>query len=542
MRHMAKMTVGPTKGDPGFENAAPTANDDFATTTMGTPVAVNVLANDFDIDGDEVSFVGVPHSDDGEVTVSEDGVLVFSPHAGFSGIAEITYRIFDGLNGFDEAVLRVNVTPAPTTGRDGIVWGSEAGDLIDASYLLDNDGDLVDGDDAILPGAVGNDDWIIAQGGDDTVYAGAGHDRVDAGDGHDLVYGGAGADTLIGGAGDDTLHGGEGDDLLIGGDGNDHLIGGAGRDSLYGGAGHDLLEADQSEGTQSPGSLLLGGDGEDTFIGGYGADSMFGGADRDVFLNIGPGDYIDGKEDGEDFDRLYLTGSGRLRVFYDEDNHENGWVFWYNEAGEVTGKARFLNIEKVVPCFTPGTLIATPKGEVPVEMLREGDRVITRDNGIQRIRWTGRRDMSLADMAAAPHLRPVLVRQGSLGNGLPERDLLVSPNHRLLVANDRTSLYFDEHEVLVAAKHLVGTKGVSAVQNVATSYLHFMFDRHEVVLSNGAWTESFQPGHQVLQGMDDAQQQEIFEIFPQLQSQQGRDAFGAARRTLRRHEALLLGR
>ena len=116
----------------------------------------------------------------------------------------------------------------------------------------------------------------------------------------------------------------------------------------------------------------------------------------------------------------------------------------------------------------------------------------------------------------------------------------VSPNHRLLVANDRTALYFDEHEVLVAAKHLVAAKGVSAIDSVGTTYIHFMFDRHEVVLSNGAWTESFQPGDYTLKGMGNAQRSEIFDLFPELKTEEGLEGYQAARRTLKRHEALLL--
>jgi len=195
-----------------------------------------------------------------------------------------------------------------------------------------------------------------------------------------------------------------------------------------------------------------------------------------------------------------------------------------------------------MPCFTPGTMIATPRGEVPVETLRPGDKVVTRDNGIQEIRWTGAKPVSWQDLTVSPHLKPILVRQGSLGNGLPERDMMVSPNHRMLVANDRTSLYFDEHEVLVAAKHLVSGKGVQQVDSIGTTYIHFMFDRHQVVLSNGAWTESFQPGDYTLKGMGNSQRSEIFEIFPELKTEAGIDGYTAARRTLKRHEAQLLVR
>ncbi|MFN6979078.1 MAG: Hint domain-containing protein, partial [Gemmobacter sp.] len=192
--------------------------------------------------------------------------------------------------------------------------------------------------------------------------------------------------------------------------------------------------------------------------------------------------------------------------------------------------------------FTPGTLIATPRGERPIEDLKAGDKVITRDNGIQEIRWIGRRDLDARALNANPHLCPVMIRQGSLGNGLPERDMMVSPNHRVLVANDRTALYFDEHEVLVAAKHLVSANGVAQVQSAGTSYLHMLFDRHEVVLSNGAWTESFQPGDYSLSGMGNAQRTEIFELFPQLRTAAGTAGYAAARKTLKGFEARLLVR
>jgi hypothetical protein len=133
-----------------------------------------------------------------------------------------------------------------------------------------------------------------------------------------------------------------------------------------------------------------------------------------------------------------------------------------------------------------------------------------------------------------------MIKAGSLGQGLPERDMLVSPNHRVLVSNDRTALYFEEREVLVAAKHLVNNSSIQALDTTGTTYIHFMFDQHEVVLSNGSWTESFQPGDYTLKGMGNAQRNEIFELFPELQSDQGLQDYTAARKTLKRHEAKIL--
>lgn len=187
-------------------------------------------------------------------------------------------------------------------------------------------------------------------------------------------------------------------------------------------------------------------------------------------------------------------------------------------------------VGRATPCFTPGTLITTHRGELPVEHLSAGDRVITRDNGIQTVRWVGKSQMFLQDFQAEPHLLPIFIRQGSLGKGLPERDMMVSPNHRILVANERTALRFADREVLVAAKHLT-SQGVHTVQSSGTTYIHFMCDRHEVVLADGIWTESFQPEDHTLKGMGNAQRLEIFELFPELKTEEGRAAYGSARPT-----------
>ena len=150
---------------------------------------------------------------------------------------------------------------------------------------------------------------------------------------------------------------------------------------------------------------------------------------------------------------------------------------------------------------TPGTRIATPRGEVNVEDLQVGDRVITRDNGIQEIRWLGTRALDGHEIGRKDNLRPVRIRAGALGNGMPGVD------------------YIDVSEI---------------------TYIHFMFDQHEIVLSDGTWSESFQPGDHSLQGVDQDQRQELLELFPELAEQEGLEAYQAARRSLKRYEAQLL--
>ncbi|WP_049645413.1 Hint domain-containing protein [Candidatus Rhodobacter oscarellae] len=197
-------------------------------------------------------------------------------------------------------------------------------------------------------------------------------------------------------------------------------------------------------------------------------------------------------------------------------------------------------IQTETPCYTPGSRIATPTGEVAVETLSVGDKVVTRDNGIQEIRWVGWRSIAGRELTQNPHLRPILIRKDALGDGLPERDMWLSPNHRVLVTSDQTALYFEDREVLVAAKHLVNHRGVHDVETLATTYIHFLFDRHEVVLADGCWSESFQPCDTSLRGIGNAQRQEIYDVFPELQENHDSDAARPARRILSKKETLTL--
>lgn len=141
---------------------------------------------------------------------------------------------------------------------------------------------------------------------------------------------------------------------------------------------------------------------------------------------------------------------------------------------------------------------------------------MTRDNGLQEVCWIGRRSFDHAQLATHAHLKPILLTRGSLGVGLPERDMLVSPNHRFLVASTRTMLHFENHEALVAAKHLIDFRTIRPVSPLGVTYIHFTCDRHEVVLANGCWAESFHPWDQTLNGMGNAQRSELCEVFPDI--------------------------
>ncbi|MEL7116680.1 MAG: Hint domain-containing protein, partial [Pseudomonadota bacterium] len=320
---------------------------------------------------------------------------------------------------------------------------------------------------------------------------------------NDLVFGQDDSDTIIGGEGDDTLDGGTDDDRISGGDGDDSIIGGQGADQLAGGADADRFTATQVS---------------------------------DFF-----GDTIDGgttTTTGADDDKLDLRGLGDYRVVGEttdaDGDSTSGTIEFLNAGGAVTGSLTFREIERII-CFTPGAQIMTAKGEMPVEMLRPGDRVMTRDDGFQEVAWLGRRDLTAGQVLHAPKLRPILIRKGALGHDLPLRDMWVSPNHRMLETGAAVQMLMGETEVLTAAKHMIGRAGIHQARPRATSYIHMMFDRHQIVMADGAWTESFYPGSEALDAVDADQRAELFTLFPALQTQ-GTAGYAAARRALRRYE------
>ena len=228
-------------------NDSPEAADDTASTDQDTAVTItasDLLDNDTDIDGDELTISGVTSTGSGEVTINDDGNIIYAPETGFVGDDTFTYTITDGED-VSSATVTVSVNEDGSIPDDAIV-GSDGSDFIG--------------------GARGDDD-IFGQGGNDFLSSGRGNDTINGGSGNDIGLGGRGRDTLNGGSGNDLLSGGRGNDTLNGGTGNDLLLGGSGRDILTGGEGNDLL---------------FGGRGNDTFV-------FNAGDGRDVIADFGTG-------------------------------------------------------------------------------------------------------------------------------------------------------------------------------------------------------------------------------------------------------------
>lgn len=170
-----------------------------------------------------------------------------------------------------------------------------------------------------------------------------------------------------------------------------------------------------------------------------------------------------------------------------------------------------------VVCFGGDTLIATPLGPKPVSELGAGDEVVTSKGDTHPIRWIGGRFVSMFEMLHAPKLRPIRIRAGALGNQLPERDLLVSRQHRILVNSKIAARMFGSDEVLVPAIKLVGLPGIDVDDRITSiTYFHILLDAHEILLAEGAPAESLFTGPEALKALDEDAVDEIKTLFPQL--------------------------
>ena len=134
-----------------------------------------------------------------------------------------------------------------------------------------------------------------------------------------------------------------------------------------------------------------------------------------------------------------------------------------------------------LPCYCRGTQILTDRGEIPIETLAVGDLVINRYGELKPIRWIGRRAYSGRFAARNPGVLPILIEQDAIEDGVPVRDLMVSPLHALLL-----------DEILVPARSLVNGGSIRQLREVTeVEYFHLELDAHDVIIADGAEAESF---------------------------------------------------
>ncbi len=240
--------------------------------------------------------------------------------------------------------------------------------------------------------------------------------------------------------------------------------------------------------------------GSGSFVDASKVVSVFQTDNGDVFLQ----EYLNSNSSAFNLDGLSIS-SIRLDSVYSTDADAVVYDSW-----SITGAS-------IMPCFVSGTLISTPNGDRVVEDFCGGDLIITRDDGVQVLRWTGSRALSRRQLDLNPLLFPIRISAGALGSGLPTRDILVSPQHRVLVSSKISARMFYQREVLVAAKHLTALDGIEIETDITqVTYHHLLFDTHQLLWSNGTWTESLFLGQQALRSLPAAAVEEIYSLFPEF--------------------------
>lgn len=453
------------------------------------------------------------------------------------------------------------------------------------------------GDDTLAAGA--GQDTVDGGAGADSIDGGADDDILDGGEGADTVSGGDGDDliNLTGVFGDDTIVGGEAgetngdtvsgstltEDVVVtfSGDEAGDFVSQDGNGSanfveieaVETGLGDDTVDAT----LDTTGVTIITNEGDDVIIGGAGDDSIDAGDDDDT-ITFGQNDTVLGGAGADEFIIQPTTGAMSLigdfdpstnvdnTIIYDPanppDQTDNDFIdlagFFDNinelrDANTPNGDGdvvldlgdgqtltfvgvsdvTLLNFENTnVICFTRGAMIRTVNGDVAVEDLEIGSLVETMDSGAQPVRWIGRRLISAGMLDATPRLRPIRITKGALG---ASRDLMVSPQHRMLLSGDRAEMMFGVDQVLASAKDLVDGDMIHIGPAEDVEYFHILFDDHEIIFAEDTPTESFHPGEQALSTTTARMQAEIFELFPELaEDVENRPT---ARMVLKSHEA-----
>ncbi len=160
-------------------------------------------------------------------------------------------------------------------------------------------------------------------------------------------------------------------------------------------------------------------------------------------------------------------------------------------VGDTNLKFTDLVKAPVTPSLARGTMIMTPSGERPIESLRPGDRVTTRDSGAKPISRILRGRLTEGEILQDPPLAPIRIAAGAMGENLPKAALTVAPQHRFLVEDWRAQVFFDEPEILMTAKALRNGETIGpALIKGDLEMFHIVTQSHEIVFASGMPTET----------------------------------------------------
>jgi Hint domain len=217
-------------------------------------------------------------------------------------------------------------------------------------------------------------------------------------------------------------------------------------------------------------------------------------------------------------DDLNDAGEDGYYLVFPDGVPPEGVDYTVNGIVENDAYVPHTDLGATIVCFTTGTMIETDRGPRAIETLTRGDRILTRDNGYQPLRWIGSKRVR-----AQGDLAPVLFQPGSVGN---TRALKVSPMHRMLVSDWRVELMTGEAQALVPARNLVNGRDILRRTGGWVTYAHILFDQHQIVFAEGAPSESLHPGVCALDALQQEARAEVIALFPELA--QDVDSYGPA--------------
>lgn len=285
--------------------------------------------------------------------------------------------------------------------------------------------------------------------------------------------------------------------------------------------------------------VALNGNSITTVSGDFDEVPIFGGATTEADLGY---DFV--VDSGSEFGSLSFnatTGEFTFTIDRDAvfDTNANQTVIIFVTGTDTDGvDTDTLTIDLLI-CVARGTQIRTETGSKPVEHLVPGDMVLTEDGPAKPVRWVGSRKVGAEELRDNPSLRPIKISEGTFGRALPERDLWVSPQHRVLVFGWQAEMLFGAEDVLVPAKALVNGDTIHVDPTIDdVEYFHVLFDQHEIMFTDGLATESFYPSPYALSEISDDARSEIQSLFPDLVS--GASVPATARTTLRPSECRVL--
>ena len=153
------------------------------------------------------------------------------------------------------------------------------------------------------------------------------------------------------------------------------------------------------------------------------------------------------------------------------------------------------------------THIMTIKGEVPVENLKAGDMIVTRDRGMQPLLWVGK-------VTPPASRKAVYFSENSINNS---RDMMLCPNQLVALKGSKALLHYGQREVLIAAHTFVNGSTIRLVDTRQQPFYQLLLENHQVIYAEAAAVESYLPSVQNLSLLDPVQKQQVFKVLPKLQ-------------------------